>query len=375
MAISPPEPPQPAILQKTTLQLRLESQQRKKLSPHHGEKDPTRERPPYVRIATHNVEDARNSRLDKITRNLKTQHIDLAIITELRIPSHNPIHTRDCNGYDIFATYTTTDNQGGIALVTRQDAKNWHVESQLKHGPNVLSCILVSGTQRTPLIGVYLSPKHLNDVPFLVEALERFPNQSPLVLGDLNVDLKKPHLNRVNQVSSTLAAYGLEDILYHFRQRPNFGHMKTWHQKRNGVTIRSRCDYILGTDRRLFHTARISNPRYFTTDHYMISADYMIQPTACHNRYLHGRTAFPLKQPPRPHTKADHLFQEVKANVPPPYPSLKRLDHHGYRRKHTYFGTHAAPFDATPNTPKRKHGDLLELSRHLWIKTGNDELK
>ena len=227
MAISPPEPPQPAILQKTTLQLRLESQQRKKLSPHHGEKDPTRERPPYVRIATHNVEDARNSRLDKITRNLKTQHIDLAIITELRIPSHNPIHTRDCNGYDIFATYTTTDNQGGIALVTRQDAKNWHVESQLKHGPNVLSCILVSGTQRTPLIGAYLSPKHLNDVPFLVEALERFPNQSPLVLGDLKVDLKKTHSNRVNQVSSTLAAYGLEDILYHFRQRPNFGHMKT----------------------------------------------------------------------------------------------------------------------------------------------------
>ena len=92
-----------------------------------------------------------------------------------------------------------------------------------------------------------------------LEALERFPNQSPLVLGDLNVDLKKPHLNRANQVSSTLAAYGLEDILYHFRQRPNFGHMKTWHQKRNGVTIRSSCDYILGKYRHILHTARISN--------------------------------------------------------------------------------------------------------------------
>ena len=159
----------------TSLQRRLAAQQSKP-------KETPTPRPPALQIATYNIEDARQNRLELACRNLEVQQIDLAILTELRIPADKPIHTRHSHGYDIYATYTNHINQGGIALVTKSKTKNWSIESQTRHGPNVLSCILVSGPQRTPLIGVYLSPAHLDDIPFLVEALDRFPNSKPIVL-------------------------------------------------------------------------------------------------------------------------------------------------------------------------------------------------
>ena len=283
-------------------------------------------RPPGINIATYNIQDGRNSRLVPVCRTLQAQNIDLAVITETRIP--NEVHTRNCLDYSIFASYTAIPNQGGIALIYRQEAKNWHLESTLRHGPNIISCILVSGDQRTPLIGVYLPPSHLNDLPHLTTALERFPNQPPIVLGDLNVDLRRPQSNRTQAVAATLATYGLEDMLYHFKQRKAFTHRQTWWQFRAGTLIRSRCDYILGTDRRLFETAGLRDPRYFSSDHYMVVARYLIRPTPSHKRYLRGRKRLPLIPPTRgPLTKADTLFQEVKANfpeTPPPKPHASK---------------------------------------------------
>jgi hypothetical protein len=75
--------------------------------------------------------------------------------------------------------------------VWRKDAKNWSIESPKRHSPNVLSCELVSGEKRTTIIVVYLPPNDLDDLPYLDEALQRFPDITPIVLGDLNVDLDR----------------------------------------------------------------------------------------------------------------------------------------------------------------------------------------
>ena len=80
-------------------------------------------------------------------------------------------------------------------------------------------------------------------------------------MGDLNVDLSQESPDScLSQVSSTLAAYGLEDLLPHFLQRQPYRDNCTWHQTQNSNIYRSRCDYILGTDRRLFQTVSIRDP-------------------------------------------------------------------------------------------------------------------
>jgi hypothetical protein len=139
------------------------------------------------------------------------------------------------------------------ALVSKTSTQ-WHLESTRCHGPNVISCIFVHGTQRSPLIGVYLPPSNLDDLPFLTTALDRFPNQTPILLGDLNVNLADPIGDRNQEVAALMAAYGLEDMLPNYLQRRSFRHGTTWWQMRQGELIRSRCDYILGSDRRLFQT-------------------------------------------------------------------------------------------------------------------------
>lgn len=290
--------------------------------------------PPCIKLATYNIMDGRNSRLTLLLRNLQTQNIDLCIATETKFPpgpDGTPgIHTRQNLGYDIFATYTNVTNQGGIALITRTDSKNWHVESTQRHGPNVLSCILVSGTQHTPLIGVYLAPSHLNDLPHLEEALERFRNhkRQPLLLGDLNVDLSDMSTSRTTKVAATISAYGLEDLLLHFRPERRYTHLQTYFSRRQGKTVRSRVDYILGTDRRLFKSIKMRKPRHFTSDHYMLIGKFLTMPAKVHKGYLRGRKAFPLKSDPDPCSPQDALFATLKKQTTPPPPATKKTRPH-----------------------------------------------
>jgi hypothetical protein len=102
---------------------------------------------------------------------LDKQNIDIAILTEMRISSSSPIHTRSTLGYQIFASYTVVKNQGGIGLAFNEDATNWHIESEKRHGPHVNSCLLVSATQTTPIIGTYLPPGSSVNLTDLTEAL------------------------------------------------------------------------------------------------------------------------------------------------------------------------------------------------------------
>ena len=283
-------------------------------------------------MCTYNIQDARNSRLEFALRNLSVQNIDLAILTELRIPESKPIHTRSSQGYTVYATYTTRTNQGGIGLVYRQERIGWCIESIKRHGPNILSFHLILGNTVQPVIGAYLPPSTLDDLPFLTEALDRFPvsKQPPLLLGDLNVDLSNKRATdpRTTQVSEILATYGLMDMLPHFKQRKPYRDLCTWTQTRNDHILRSRCDYILGTDRRLFKTVSIRDPRHFSTDHFMVVATFLERPSrSAHKLYLQGRRQFPLRVPKwGPKNYVDTLFQQILSNIDPrnPQRSSKR---------------------------------------------------
>ena len=71
---------------------------------------------------------------------------------------------------------TTTDGevQGGVVLIVRNHPQLLSVESARFHGPNVMSCEVVSGGKRTLFVGAYLPLSTLQHLPDLEEALTRF---------------------------------------------------------------------------------------------------------------------------------------------------------------------------------------------------------
>ena len=182
----------------------------------------------------------------------------------------------------------------------------------------MLSCELVSGQSRTAIIVAYLPPNDLDDLPHLDEALRRFPKLTPIVLGDLNVDLDR-RITRATRLNATLAPYGFLDLLKHYKQRPKARNLFTYRQVlETGKCRQSRCDYILSPDRRLFESVQIRKQRYYTSDHRMVVAKYLLQPTKSHLAYLRGRKAVPFKMPYGPLTELDYMFQQVLDQVPTP---------------------------------------------------------
>lgn len=123
----------------------------------------------------------------------------------------------------------------------------------------------MSGEQRTLLIGAYRPPNSLADLAYLEEALQRYPKCTPILMGDLNIDLSKTN-HRAQENTNLLSACGLIDLLPHFTQRDKNRSLHTYCQtQKNSATkqeetVSSRCDHILSTDRRLFSNVAIREP-------------------------------------------------------------------------------------------------------------------
>ena len=93
-----------------------------------------------------------------------------------------------------------------------------------------------------------------------------------LLAGDMNTNLADPEGDwREEDIAATMATNGLEDMSAHFlpRRRPWCRDGRTWSMQQKGREVRSRTDYILGTDRRLFGNVSIQDPRQ-NSDHYMV---------------------------------------------------------------------------------------------------------
>ena len=63
---------------------------------------------------------------------------------------------------------------GGVGLVIWERPEGWDIASMQFHVPNLASYKIISGIQRTPLIGVYLPPTTLYHLHDLEEALNHF---------------------------------------------------------------------------------------------------------------------------------------------------------------------------------------------------------
>ena len=109
-----------------------------------------------IGIATHDIQNGRRQNLESVCRAMDLMgNVDVAFLTEAKLTDDKC--TRAAFGFEILATKAMSASRGGVALAYR-NSKCWTVESIACHRPNVVSCVIVPGSQRTPLIGVCMPP-------------------------------------------------------------------------------------------------------------------------------------------------------------------------------------------------------------------------
>ena len=107
-----------------------------------------------------------------------------------------------------------------------------------------------------------------------------------IVAGDLNTTLSDPENDgRGTEIAAALTEAGLEYMAAHFlpRQRRWGRERRTWSMVQEGKVVRSRTDYILGTDRRLFWNVSVRDPSH-NNDHYMLLGCLHSAPEREHTR-------------------------------------------------------------------------------------------
>jgi hypothetical protein len=95
--------------------------------------------------------------------------------------------------------------------------------------------------------------------------------------------------------------------------------------QRGDIWIRSRCDYVLGTAKRIFKQISLKEPRHFYWDHLMVVGVLTSRPIKENRQYLMGPKKFPLSLGKNgPKTKSDALFSEIKAFITETVPRPRR---------------------------------------------------
>ena len=94
--------------------------------------------------------------LTSVAKGLAQMGVGIAVVTETKITDAR--YPRLASGYKILASKATSHNQGGIALLWRENHRGFEVESAKIVTPNLLTFLLVTGNERFYCIGVYIPP-------------------------------------------------------------------------------------------------------------------------------------------------------------------------------------------------------------------------
>jgi hypothetical protein len=164
---------------------------------------------------------------------MEAMGVNLGILLETKLTGG--IYTQNLSGYSVVTSDTPSTHQGGIALFWQAN-KTYEVEDWRICGPNVLSFVIVTGSQRFYAVGCYIPPTNLSTLPQVKQALNECPQgHTPLLIGDLNVNLCAPRDERDEQIAEVVEdVCGLTDLSKHFCQRSH-GHTRgrwMWRMRR-----------------------------------------------------------------------------------------------------------------------------------------------
>ena len=211
-----------------------------------------------IRLGTYNIRNGQNGGLESALRGTSQANMDLGIFPAKKCTDR--IYTRESAGYRVVATDAPSRHRSGVALFYRPSSL-FAMEAVRQYGPNVTSFELATGARRWYIIRCYLSPNDTSTIEIVVAALKDRPKGTALVVaGDLNTALEYPENDRRGtEIAASMTAAGVEDMTAHFlpRRRRWGQERRTWSMVREGKFVRSRTDYLLGTDQSLFRNVYV----------------------------------------------------------------------------------------------------------------------
>ena len=164
-------------------------------------------------------------------------------------------------------------------MVIQYRPQGWRVEATRFHGMNLVSYKVGIDRKRTPIIGTYLLPSTLKHLPNLEDALVCLRDQYPILIGDLRANIVKPQNLHRQQVTDLLTDFGLVDLLHHFRKNWRYKHVHMWPWERQGRSMQSSSNYILGTGRHRFQMVGIRGVSNHLSYHLVLRARLLFSPT------------------------------------------------------------------------------------------------
>ena len=124
------------------------------------------------------------------------------------------------SGYCVIASRATSPQQGGVALLWQKNHQDFEVEAIRILTPNLLTFQLVTGEDRFFVMGAYISPTDTTGVDDLRTAWATRPaNCKPLLMGDLDIDLRNPRSEREEAIADFLDDINVVDLSRKFVQR------------------------------------------------------------------------------------------------------------------------------------------------------------
>ena len=213
--------------------------------------------PTSLKWCTYNIQHHGGGRLQLALKAMCTMGFDFGFLTETKIENEN--YARLVGDYRVYGSHAS-NHQGGVALFWKEDNDRYAIESVRGHGPNVVSFQLVTGKRRWKVVGLYIPPSETDGATLRGAGEHRDLRNSGRSVRD-------------TEIATVLANHGLDDMGRHFLQRTKHRRRWTWKQRREGQSVRGRCDAIMGTDRRHFTKLRILNPPGYDSDHLLITAE------------------------------------------------------------------------------------------------------
>jgi hypothetical protein len=151
-------------------------------------------------------------------KGLEQMGVGLAVLMETKLTDDR--YTRLALGFKILASKATSHNQGGIALLWKENHSGYEVESAQIATPNLLTFQLITGDERFYYMGIYIPPTDTMGVEDLWAAWEACPEGCiPLILGDLNTNFSNPQNEQEEIICDLLNNINLVDTSRRFKPR------------------------------------------------------------------------------------------------------------------------------------------------------------
>ena len=205
-------------------------------------------------FGTYNIQNGRNGRLESALRRMIQENVDVGFFQETKLTEG--IYTRFLAGYKVVVTPAPSRHQDGVAIFY-QDSPVFAVKVIHQFGANIIVCQLLTGGRRWYIVGFYLELVDMKTIRDMEAAMaDKLMGVELTFAEDLNVELWKTGSRvRDEDITAAVETAGLEDMVGHYffpRRQVWCRYRGTWSMRRQGRVVRSRTDYILGSDCRIF---------------------------------------------------------------------------------------------------------------------------